>query len=222
MFVFGAAVRNFTFGPGARGEESWADGDLMFQISSTTVDTATPNADGGCDYEIASGGIPVLLERTDGQGFYPVEDDVISFGSGFYLSPSPVGVATFEGGPNIGVPISVLTGASYVCIENFAGPCEPGASGGSNFRGARAIISNGLLSVSTDAAGNITSGLLFDNTETKIFNLPPDPVNSWDGGVVSFSGSVSGGPNPPKGSPLVPPGFCVEPPQEPPGYGNSN
>jgi hypothetical protein len=220
-WIFGAAVRNFTFGPGTRGEESWADSDLLFQLAATTVDSATPNADGGCDYEIASGGMPTLLERADGQGFYPIEEDVIGEAGGFYTGPSPVGVATFEGAPNVGVPISVLTGASYNCIENTFGPCETGALGGSNFRGTRAIISNGLLSVSTDSSGNITSGLLFDNTESKIFNVPPDPVNSWDGGVVRFSGSAPGGPNPPKGPPHTPPGFCVEPPPEPPGYGRN-
>lgn len=216
---FGAAARNFTFGPGTRGEESWADGDLIFVIASTLVDSAVPNGGGGCDYEIATSGVPPLLERADGTGFYPVEEG--GWFTGLFIAPSPVGVATFEGVPNAGTIINVMTGPSYACVENFAGPCDTGASGGNNFRGNRAIINNALVSIATDSAGNITSGRIFDNSESKIFSIPPDPFNSWDGGVIDFTGSLLNGghPQPPASPPIEPPGFCVEPPEEPPGYG---
>jgi hypothetical protein len=218
--IFAAAARNFTAGPGARGEESWGDGDLMFQISPTPVNSATGNLNGGCDYTIATAGMPPLLERSDGFGSYPVEEG--SWSTGFFLNPSLIGMASFEGVPNIGVAISVLTGASYACVENSPGPCDTGSDGANNFRGSRATINNALVSVATDSLGNITAGRIFDNNESKVFQVPPDPFNSWDGGVIDFSGTLANGrpqPQPPAEPPITPVGFCVEPPESPPGYG---
>ena len=36
-----------------QGEETWGDGDIIFPILTTTVDSATDNGS-GCDYEIAT------------------------------------------------------------------------------------------------------------------------------------------------------------------------
>jgi hypothetical protein len=201
-----AGTRAFSGGPGTRGEESWGTGDVSYTIPATAVDSATPNGDGGCDYEIGSGGVPDLLERSDGMGFYPVEesltiDDITGGANGqFYVAPSAVGIGSFEGTPSVGVAITVVTGPGWMCVESpapGAGPCnfdsvDP-ADDGANFKGSREILENGLLRVSTDGHGNITDALLYANNESKIFNVPPDPYNSWDGPIVQFTGTAQGG-----------------------------
>jgi hypothetical protein len=195
-----AATRAFSGGPGTRGEESWADGGVAYAIAATTVDAAAANGAGGCDWVIGSAGeLPPLLERADGMGFFPPEESIDA--PGFYVAPATVGVASFEGNPNIGANLTVTTDASWSCVESpapGAGPCNSGQpdpdDDGANFLGSRAVLENALLAVSTDAAGDITSGVLYAFNESKIFNVPPDPFNSWDGPVVQFVSSGGGGP----------------------------
>ena len=72
--ALGTATRAFAGGPGEQGEETWSDGDIVFSIPATTVDSATDNGP-GCDYEIASAGFPPLLQ-SNGGGTYIFDVDI--------------------------------------------------------------------------------------------------------------------------------------------------
>jgi hypothetical protein len=192
----GAATRAFAGGPGTWGEETWGDGDIVFPIPATQVDAATPNGAGGCDYEIASAGFPPLLQSTKG-GTYIFDTDIVESPPGpapedSWVASSPVGVACVTEG-NCGVSVAVTVGPGWSCTENFAGACDMGPDGGSHFGGTRGTLENFLIAVSTNGNGEITAGTIFANNESKVFNVPPDPYNSWDGPMLNFTGtSVSG------------------------------
>lgn len=194
----GAATRAFAGGPGTRGEETWGDGDIIFAIPETTVDAATPNGDGGCDYEIADQGFPPLLQSNGGGTFIfdtnivddnpannpdpPTPDD------DFWPDPPPtVGVACVTEG-NCGVSVDVTVGAGWSCVENAPGPCAEGPDGGLHYKGTRGTLENFLVSVKTDGNGDITEGIIFAINEAKVFSVPPDPFNSWDGPLLTFTG----------------------------------
>jgi hypothetical protein len=189
----GAATRAFAGGPGTQGEETWGDGDIVFPIPATTVNAATPNGAGGCDYEIADQGFPPLLQTTNG-GTYIFDTDIVENPGAppedKWVASSPVGVACVTEG-NCGVSVDVTIGAGWSCVENAPGPCEMGPDGGSQFGGTRGILENFLISISTDGNGDITAGTIFANNESKVFNVPPDPFNSWDGPLLTFTGTCN-------------------------------
>ncbi|MDH3511066.1 MAG: cadherin-like domain-containing protein [Gammaproteobacteria bacterium] len=189
----GAATRAFAGGPGTQGEETWGDGDIVFPIPATTVNDAAPNGAGGCDYEIASAGFPPLLQTTNG-GTYIFDTDIVENPGAppedSWVASSPVGVACVTEG-NCGVSVTVSVGGGYSCVENAPGPCEAGPDGGSQFVGTRGVLENFLIAISTDGNGDITAGTIFANNESKVFNVPPDPFNSWDGPLITFTGSCN-------------------------------
>jgi hypothetical protein len=189
----GAATRAFAGGPGTQGEETWGDGDIVFPIPETTVDAATPNGAGGCDYEIADQGFPPLLQSTGG-GTYIFDTDIVEnpgpFPEDSWVASSPVGVACVTEG-NCGISVAVTVGPGWSCVENAPGPCEEGPDGGSNFRGTRGTFENFLISISTNGSGDITAGTIFATNESKVFSVPPDPFNSWDGPLLTFSGTCN-------------------------------
>ena len=187
--VLGAGTRAFDAGQGAIGEESWGDGDIKFPLPTTTVDSAVTNGDGGCDYIIASDGFPTRIREAGGaQRLYPV--DAIST-IGFYAAPSPSGMASISEG-NVGMEVTVSVGAGWSCVGNGIGDsCGPGVSGGPQFGGMRGILETVLVSISTNADGDITSGEIYANNESKIFNINPDPYNSWDGTRWEFAGACN-------------------------------
>jgi hypothetical protein len=180
--ILGAGTRAFGGGQGAFGEESWGDGDIKFPWAETGVDTGAANVGGGCDYVIASAGYPPRIEEAAAPNrLYPV--NASSF-VGFYVAPSPVGIAFVTEG-NAGVQIEVTVGAGWSCVQNGVGAaCDEGAGlnlGGAHFKGTREILETVLFSISTNGAGNITNGEMYANNESKIFNVAPNPYNSWDG-----------------------------------------
>jgi hypothetical protein len=203
----GAATRAFAGGPGEQGEETWGDGDIVFSIPAATVDSATGNGS-GCDYVIASAGFPPLLQ-SNGGGTYIFDVDIEEFpgpGQDSWVSPAPVGVACVTEG-NCGVSVDVTVGAGWSCTDNTggSGACSLGSFGGSHFGGTRGTLETFLISVSTNSGGEITSGTIFANNEAKVFSVPPDPFNSWDGSILSFMGVVCNDCEPPPPPPPPPP-----------------
>lgn len=183
--ILGAGTRAFAGGPGENGEETWGAGDIQFPFAAITVDSATVNGAGGCDYEIASAGFPPRLQEAAGaMRLYPV--DVSVDAPGFWVAPSPVGMAEVSEG-NAGVMVTVTVGPGLTCTDNTGGggAC---ANDGSHFGGTRAILESFLVSISTDGNGDVTLGQIYANNEAKIFNVPPDPFNSWDGPRIEFQG----------------------------------
>jgi hypothetical protein len=193
-----AGTRAFAGGPGEQGEETWGAGDVVFPIPETTVDSATPNGAGGCDYVIASAGFPPLLQRANPPtDFYPVDENTDNFDPpfvepGFYVASSPVGAACGTE-LNCGIAVAVQIGPGWSCLDNTGGggACAMGSDGGAHFGGTRATLETVLISVSTDGAGDITAGTIFANNESKVFNVPPDPFNSWDGPLLTFTGTCN-------------------------------
>jgi len=186
--ILAAGTRAFAGGPGQNGEETWGDGDIRFPITPTTVDSATANGQGGCDYEIASAGFPPRIQEAGGaQRLYPVDAEVDAVG--FYVAPSPVGMANGSEG-NAGAFVTVTVGPGWSCTDNVGGTgaCEAGPSGGSNFGGSRAELETVLVSISTDGNGDITDGKIFANNESAVFMVQPLPFNGWDGPLLTFQG----------------------------------
>ena len=197
----GAATRAFAGGPGEQGEESWGDGDIIFPLPAQAVDAATPNGAGGCDYEIASAGFPPLLQSTKGETYIYDVDIVAKPPDGpavlgptedSWVASAPVGMACGTEG-NCGVSVDVTIGGGWSCTDNTggAGACAMGVDGGAHFGGTRGTLETVLISVSTDGNGDITAGSIFANNESKVFTVPPDPFNSWDGPVLTFTGACN-------------------------------
>ena len=191
----GAGVRAFSGGQGAYGEESWGDGDIVFSWTADSVDLGQANGAGGCDYEIASDGFPDRIQEAGGtMRLYPFDANVDA--EGFYLAPGTSGVASVSEG-NAGLYVPVTVGGGWSCDKNDTGDaCEIGDGigfdkGGPHFKGTREAMETVLLSISTDGAGDITRGEAYVNNEAKIFNIDPDPFNSWDGTYWDFTGECA-------------------------------
>jgi len=211
--ALGAATRAATGGGDGRIEETWGDGGVVFNIDPTTVSTATPNG-GGCDYVIASQGMPPLLQQ-GGVDDYPA-DDTGNGSPGFCDASAPVAMASWNPGPqfgpidttncvapggatppgcdgtgNIGAVINVTVDGSWSCTElgTTSPACDPGA--GSQFTGSRAILENALISVSIDGNGDITAARMFANNEDKTLDSAPLYSNVWDGAVLDFTGTCN-------------------------------
>jgi len=190
--ILGAGTRAFDGGQGAVGEESWGDGDIRFPWPATTVDSAAGNVQGGCDYVIASAGFPIRIQEAGGAGrLYPVD---LSAVIGSYVAPSPAGMASITEG-NVGIEVTVTVGPSWLCVANAVGDaCDEGTGlndGGSHFKGTREILETLLVSISTNSDGDIISGEIFATNESKIFNVAPNPYNSWDGTRWEFVGECN-------------------------------
>lgn len=207
--IYGAATRNYAGGPGTRGEETWDDGDLSFELAPTTVDSAAVNGGGGCDYVIGDAGAPVLLMNDNGDQY---GDDVATTtattpatvlnswlpnGGGpltDYLG-NGAGVSSVEMTPNVGAPLTVTNGPTYAC-GFFPGPaCEvDGFHHDVAIGGSRAAIENSIWVVSTDAGGNISSAQVYSTSETLVggFGQP-----AWDAPLWSFTGTCNNCPTEP-------------------------
>jgi hypothetical protein len=210
-----AATRAATGGGEGRLEETWGDGDVVFNMAATTVSTATPNG-GGCDYVIASQGMPPLLQQ-GGVDDYPA-DDTGNGSPGFWDASTPVAMASWNPGPqfgpidetncvapggatppgcdgtgNVGAEILVTVGPSWSCteIDTDTPQCVADPDGGSTFVGSRSILENTLVSVSIDAAGDITAARMFANNEGKTLDSAPLYENTWDGAVLDFTGTCN-------------------------------
>jgi hypothetical protein len=88
LLSLSAATRWFQGGPGQKGEETWGDGMVRIPFELTQVDQATPNIDGGCDYELASIIMPKRLDIAGGvapDDKYPSDVNVVP---GTYVAPS--------------------------------------------------------------------------------------------------------------------------------------
>ena len=123
--VLSATTRAFAGGPGEQGEESWGDGDIIYPIPETTVDSATPNGS-GCDYAIAddiANGFPPLLQSTGGNT-YIFDTDIVETPASpeedSWVESSPAGVACFTEA-NCGVSVDVTIGGGWSCTDNTGG-----------------------------------------------------------------------------------------------------
>ena len=196
---WGGAVRNIDGGLGKVAEERWGDGELTYTLAASTVDAATPTA-GGCVYEIASDGFPALLTRAAAPaGTYPMQVDPTLHPNWYDSGGTPPGVSTMEspstrdaGGAftandgQTGTPILATTSGGYSCSDNDTGSvCT-----GSGFAANRANLSNSLLQVTVDAAGDITAATVIEVFEFSIFGAPP-LRDSWDGGTFDFVGNCT-------------------------------
>ena len=212
---YGAATRNFAGGPGTQGEETWGDGDLSFTLAETVVSSATANGVGGCDYVIGSDGAPPLLTAANGAEY----GDDVNIGYPFdpmgvppvfiwepndgtdYTGVSPT-ISALEATPNVGAPLTVTNGATYLC-EFFNAGVVPCTDGGSHHEvmtmdmgsGDRGAIENSIWAVSTDAIGNITSAEVYPNSENPVggFNQPQWTSPRWQITGTCQSGCVTAG-----------------------------
>ncbi len=78
VIIIGAATRNVLTGQAAasRAEESWSS--LTQTLDPTPVDSATPNAQGGFDYVIASRGMPDILQPDGMKNDQPFPSEIAS------------------------------------------------------------------------------------------------------------------------------------------------
>ncbi len=193
---YGAAVRAFAGGQTSTGEESWGDGDLSFSLAATTVDSATANGGGGCDYVIGDAGAPPLLTSDSGAVYGDDIDPAVDLwtpNDGSDYSGNTPTLSTFESDPNGGAAMTVVNGVSYVCefFDAAVGPC---AAGGAHHEvataGDRATIENSIWVVSTDGGGNITNAQAYPVSELAqaTFNQP-----QWSSPLWTFTGTAQGG-----------------------------
>ena len=91
---------------------------VRIPIEPTPVTKAAPNADGGCDYEVASAGMPPRLVITDPIGTDPDDDkspaDVI-VEPGTYALPSPDPIFCGTDGIGYGDGGGINCGARNCC-----------------------------------------------------------------------------------------------------------
>jgi hypothetical protein len=208
--VIGAAERNFGAGARGTGVESWTS--LIIAFGPVTVSSAAANANGGLDYVIGSRGLPpFLVDAATGLDVWPSEDgsesdSAIGFGH-YWAGFSPIGIAPIEdnvasGGIATGIAsigtTATLTTTGYNCYD---GP----PNNGDGIGGAQSVcdaqgrlggagnFENIILSLSTDAGGNITVATLIWVQEQDVVVVPAG-FDSWVAGVIEFTGtSVSCG-----------------------------
>jgi hypothetical protein len=193
-----AGTRAATGGAAGRLEESWGDGGIAFNIAATTVTSAAANGGGGCDYEIASMGMPPLMQ-IGGADAYPSDLDnptVPMTASPIWDAPIAVPIGSWnpagDGTGNVGASITVVTDGSWSCVENGTDgtQCDLGG-GGSHFNGTRAVLENALIAISTDGGGDITSARMYANNEGMTLFTPPLTTNAWDGALLDFTGTCN-------------------------------
>jgi hypothetical protein len=202
-FIMGAAVRNTVVGNLTRGVERWDS--ITHTLASTAVTTAAPNAGGGFDYVIGSNGKPgVLCLTADPSKCYPAEvgsDPLLFDVQNIWNNdvPPTVGVegTTLNGGPtpNIGATTTAVI-SNYTSSCAVPNDCANGRvvwSGPTGEFAENPGWDNLILAISTDAAGNITSGEAWW-TEESLINVGPVPreTNSWQGSRFTFTGAAEG------------------------------
>jgi hypothetical protein len=203
--IVGPAVRNAIVGNLTRGVERWDA--ITHSLAPTPVTTATANAAGGFDYVIGSNGTPGALCLTaDPTDCFPSE-----FGADGGLSavqnvwnngvPPAVGV---EGTPLNGGPGASIGPITTAVITNYSNSCAVPTDcttngrvvwGGTGPQAESPGWDNLLLAISTDAAGNITSG---KGWWTQEYAIPVGPIpqrsvpNSWQASRITFTGAAEG------------------------------
>jgi len=188
-------------GQGNTIEESWADGDVSWTFPATVVTAGTgPNADGGCDYQIATKGFPEPLVEDGGSQTFPADvntsDDNPALDPQFWATPNPVvAMASFEdtSGGNLGIPAAdVTTGPTYQCLHFHTDGndlCSDPAS--SHYQGILAQYKHVYVDISTNSDGDILSGgRIWQKGETAIL-APPWLPNSWTASLLTISGTCN-------------------------------
>ncbi len=205
-FIMGPAVRNTVVGNLTRGVERWDS--ITHTLAPTAVTTAVPNGGGGFDYVIANNGKPgVLCLTADPSKCYPAEvgsnplDDAAQLGQNIWNNDVPPAVGV-EGTPLNGGPTPNIGTSTTAVISNYSNSCAVpnDCINGRVVWGATPGLftedpgwDNLLLAISTDAAGNITSGEAWWTEESRIEVGPqPRSTNSWQGSRFTFTGAAEG------------------------------
>ena len=202
-FIMGPAVRNTVVGNLTRGVERWDS--ITHTLAPTAVTTAVPNGGGGFDYVIATNGKPgVLCLTADPSKCYPAEvgsDPLLFEVQNIWNNDVPPTVGV-EGTPLNGGPTPNIGTSTTAVISNYSNSCAVpndcingrvvwGATPGPFTEDPG--WDNLLLAISTDAAGNITSGEAWWTEESRIEVGPqPRDINSWQGSRFTFTGAAEG------------------------------
>jgi len=202
-FVMGPAVRNTVVGNLTRGVERWTA--ITHTLASTAVTTATPNGGGGFDYVIGANGKPGIMCLTlDPAQCFPLEtgpDPVLTDVQNVWnngIAPT-IGIegTTLNGGPtpNIGTTTTAVI-SDYSSSCSVPTDCTNGLvvwQGSGSPNAETPGWDNLILAISTDGAGNITSGEAWWTQEYQI-NLGPLPrsTNSWIASRFTFTGAAEG------------------------------
>ena len=180
---------------------------IEHSLAATGVNSATPNADGGFDYVIASKGFPSRLYRADeSDDYFPsalagrtVEGQDAA---GTWNAPSNTGVTrdTAMAG-NVGATTTAIM-KDYRCVDNRGGVTCPNhnvvwGNGPEPRPGERNMteapgFDNLLVRASTDGSGNVSKAQGFWTQEYTLaagppnFQVPEDHNNSWQGGYLEL------------------------------------
>lgn len=176
--------------PVRRAVESWLR--ITHTLAPTPVNSATKNARGGFDYVIALKGMPSrLCLKANAKDCFPSPSAPLitdgKWGAGTWMGPGtvPVGRSPALGG-NVGTRSTAVID-SYHCTDNAGGKlCKRGIDlwDGAEDPG----WDNILLTVSTDASGNIIRAEGFWTDEFRVdagppaVRGPPGQDNSWRSG----------------------------------------
>ena len=200
--TMGAATRAGAVGNGTYGVETWSS--VVHTLATSVVSAATANGNGGFDYVIGADGLPGAICTvvnpadcfTSETGSQTTGADPTTWSYNGITNPALLGAAVgvergATWGGNAGTTTTaVLNGYSSSC--SVAADCATGTL----IWGATGNLGNWdnlILSVKTDAAGNITSAEGWWTQEYLIaFGSPASYSgdNSFQAGHFTFSGAV--------------------------------
>ena len=212
-FIIGAAARNVALNPPARAVQRWSS--ITHTLATTSVTTATVNAEGGFDYVVASRGAPQQICLAGGGACFgsqqsapdPISGPANGWGVGVGGTKPNVGIENIEylagitatgttdqrnfGATTTAViadPSCTATPVQAVCIGVGGQSINLWAPTGSQDPG----YNNLILAFSTNAAGNITAGRAWW-TQNFRFGLEPGQPPGDDSeqmGTFTFAGAA--------------------------------
>ncbi|MEO7387287.1 MAG: Ig-like domain-containing protein [Gammaproteobacteria bacterium] len=213
-FTIGNMARNVATGQATRAVQRWSTMDHV--MLPTAVNATVANGAGGVDYVIGSRGFPApLCNESDSTDCFPSQNassvftdydsndqarslwNQISAGGigiergGLLGDPAFVAVQPPPSPPtgNLGAT-STATFTGYTCSQNNGSVNDCLVSNIVWGAGEPAGFDNMIMKISTNAAGAITSALVYWTEEYFIgaFGPPPNYDNSWQGGTFMFTG----------------------------------
>lgn len=171
-FTMGPAFRQYDTGTVGLAVETW---DSITHTVAPSAAAAAANDLGGFTYTL--GIIPgLIVDNGTGESF---PSSGVGFGTnGNWAAPGSAGIATYEG--NTGTA-STAAIAGYQCLLN----CDTSVAWNSD---ARAAFGNILMSITTDAEGNLVDGFAFLVDEMALLTglLGPNP-NSFQATTMNFT-----------------------------------
>lgn len=172
-FTMGPAFRQYDTGTVGLAVETW---DSITHVVAPTAAAATANELGGFTYTL--GIVPNLIVDNNNGDSFPSRGQAGVVGlAGDWAAAGSAGIATYEG--NTGAS-STATMAGYQCLLG----CGTSVAWNSD---ARAAFGNILMSITTDAEGNLVDGFAFLVDELALLTglLGPNP-NSFQATTMNF------------------------------------